>query len=896
MSALHKIRSNESVPPGENAPTVRAAAEGLVGRTGRRGGERRSGSPDRALTVPGARLEHHGTLPASWPQMILAMLGALAVAITFSSDWPPIDSAVLLVAAVILVTLLRPIRRFTQQRGMAVRLGAVWAVALLPLLLFGMGLTRWAQAGGMDWELAMGGLLCVTCLASIYLRRQPIMIFAAQLCTWLTVVAIHPSLAGWALLAFTLALVVQVVRMQASDDRREEDQRQAAERVNSRARDILAEYEETRQGWFWETDRRGLLTYVSAPVAEVLGCRPAALIGQPLVRLLNLEVADPQCERTLQFHLSSRSAFKELAVQAAIVDDERWWSISGRPVYDGFHNFVGFRGSGTDLTERKRSQEQATRLAHFDSLTGLANRFQMSQSLEKILATPREASRACAVLLLDLDRFKHVNDTMGHPAGDSLLKQVAQRLERAVGKRGQVGRQGGDEFQVIMPGHVDKRVVADVASEIIRSLSQPYSIEGQRVIIGASVGVAMAPQDGINSEALIRNADLALYAAKDGGRGRYHFFANDLHAEAEARAKLEEELRDAIHLGQLQLYYQPIVSTATETISGFEALLRWQHPEKGWISPTKFVQIAEDSGLIGQIGEWALRTACHHLSTWPEEVRVAVNVSALQFASPQLPAIVTSAIAQAGISPSRLELEITESVFLSDDAGTDAMFAALKGIGVRLALDDFGTGYSSLGYLKRAPFDKIKIDQSFVRGATEPGSRNGAIIASITGLAHALGMDTTAEGVETMDELELVRMHGCSHIQGYIYERPLDPEAATQRLQTGLAAVARGPRSARSPRQTMLRRVVLDHHGHLYNGTIRNISVSGALIEGLWNVPSGTMFVLHISDVHSVTATTRWCEDDKLGVEFDAALQRDPSGRISVIQGRIPKPVPAKTA
>src|SRR5690606_8345191 len=233
---------------------------------------------------------------------------------------------------------------------------------------------------------------------------------------------------------------------------------------------------------------------------------------------------------------------------------------------------------------------------------------------------------------------------------------------------------------------------------------------------------------------------------------------------------------------------------------------------------------AEDSGLIAQIGEWALRTACHDLARWPEEVRVAVNVSPLQFANPQLPTIVTSAIAQAGVHPSRLELEITETVFLNDDAATDAMFAALKRVGVRLALDDFGTGYSSLGYLKKAPFDKIKIDQSFVRGATEPGSHNGAIIASITSLAHALGMDTTAEGVETLDELDLVRMHGCSHVQGFIYERPLNAEAALERLETGLVAVARGPRASRAPRQTMLRKVVLDHHGQLYNGTIRNVS------------------------------------------------------------------------
>ncbi|MCB2067995.1 MAG: EAL domain-containing protein, partial [Erythrobacter sp.] len=227
------------------------------------------------------------------------------------------------------------------------------------------------------------------------------------------------------------------------------------------------------------------------------------------------------------------------------------------------------------------------------------------------------------------------------------------------------------------------------------------------------------------------------------------------------------------------------------------------------------------------------------------------------------------------------------------DKATESMFAALKGVGVRLALDDFGTGYSSLGYLKKAPFDKIKIDQSFVRGATEQGSHNGAIIAAITSLAHALGMDTTAEGVETLDELDLVRMHGCSHVQGYIYERPLDAEQAAERLAVGLAAVARGPRSARAPRQTMLRKVVLDHSGHLYNGTIRNISTTGALIEGLWNVPVGTIFKVQISQNHSVTCTTRWCEDDRMGVEFANPLQRDSAGRIAAIQAAAPAPLAA---
>uniref|UniRef100_UPI00351156C4 EAL domain-containing protein n=1 Tax=Alteriqipengyuania sp. TaxID=2800692 RepID=UPI00351156C4 len=314
----------------------------------------------------------------------------------------------------------------------------------------------------------------------------------------------------------------------------------------------------------------------------------------------------------------------------------------------------------------------------------------------------------------------------------------------------------------------------------------------------------------------------------------------------------------------------------------FEALLRWNHPTHGWISPEKFVPVAEDAGLIVAIGEWAIRQACSDLARWPEKVRCAVNVSPLQFADPNLPDMIAKTIAAAGIKPSRLELEITESVFLDDDEGTDATFAALKKVGVRLALDDFGTGYSSLGYLKNAPFDKIKIDQGFVRGATLPGSRNGAIIAAISSLATALGMDTTAEGVENLDELDLIRRHGCSHIQGYIYSKPLSPDQADARLAQGLAIEPTGPRMSREPRRAMLRRVVLQHGEDFYNGTIRNMSAQGALVEGLWNVPEGTRFRIALSDQLAVNAEVRWCCENRVGVRFDQKLRRDKNGQFDL--------------
>ncbi|MDE2561044.1 MAG: EAL domain-containing protein [Sphingomonadales bacterium] len=826
-----------------------------------------------------------GTLPShEWPQIAIAMAMGLALLALIERSVPPLLTSGLIATAVAIVAFTRLLGRFDRgfETSTALRMALVHAVMALPLFMFGAGISLWANAGGIGWQAAMAALVTISLLATVFASGRLIGILAANVSIWVGADFVASPTGGVVSLIVGLAIGALSYYRQRHIDAIQRDLVEENLRVQTRAQEILSEFEETGQGWFWETDRRGQVTYLSRPVAQALGVTVDDLLGKPFASLFNLEQQE-EGQRTLTFHLSARSEFSELAVRAASDGEVRWWSITGRPIYDSFNNFIGFRGSGADLTEKRKSQEHAARLAQFDSLTGLSNRLRMSQTLEKILNAPQLHHRACSVFLLDLDRFKQVNDTLGHPAGDALLKQVSQRLERVVDSAGRVGRLGGDEFQVILPGKIERAALGQLAQRIIETLSQPYSIEGSRVTIGASVGVALAPDDGVTSEALIRNADLALYAAKDGGRGRYHFYAPDLHSDAEDRRKLEDDLRDAVANGHLQLYYQPVVQTATEKITGFEALLRWNHPEHGFISPERFIPVAEDTGLIMQIGEWALRTACADLATWPENVRVAVNVSPIQFCNPALPTVVTNALAQAQVDPERLELEITESVFLNDAENIDAMFRSLKALGVRLALDDFGTGYSALGYLKKAPFNKIKIDQSFVRGATQPGSRNGAIIASIVSLAEALDMDTTAEGVETFDELDLVRMLGCSHIQGYIYEKALSPEDALERLRMGLTAIAQGPRSARAARQSMLRKVVLEHGGQHYDGMVRNISQTGALIEGLWNVPSDTIFRVQLADGFTVTATARWSKDDRMGVEFSAPLRLDENGRIAAV-------------
>jgi diguanylate cyclase (GGDEF)-like protein/PAS domain S-box-containing protein len=853
----------------------------------RRSGQRRSVAEVRNPGAPGSlgransSMRRTYVLPSMMRWLAIATALSFVVAALVAWNWPTIPVIACAAGATALAYAsnyaVQWERAQTREYHVAFMLGAVLVAGVAAMI--GSGFGHWVYLGGLDIRVAMAAIVSLNAVFATVLGRRVALMFTSQVACWMPIVILDGNPYAFAGLGLAAIVVAAISSYQARLNRAREERVEADARERDRAQSILSDYEETGQGWFWETDRRGNLAYVSKSVARTVGRCESELIGKNFTALFD----HSEGERTLAFHLSARSSFQELIVRAAVPEEERWWSVNGRPVYDGFNNFCGFRGSGTDLTEKKRSQEDATRLAQYDSLTGLANRLQMSQTLEKILSSPHERERECSVFLLDLDRFKNVNDTLGHPAGDALLVQVSQRLERTVGQMGRCGRLGGDEFQVIVPGRTPSDRLVNLADSIIHALSQPYSVEGHRVVIGASVGIAMAPANGVTSESVIRNADLALYAAKDGGRGRHHFYSSDLHSRAEERNRLEQDLRDAIASGGLELFYQPVVDARSEQITGFEALLRWQHPVHGWLSPAKFIPVAEDSGLITAIGDWALRTACHDLAAWPSTVRCAVNVSPLQFANPQFAAVVAQSLAQSGVDPSRLELEITENVFLNDDAGTDAMFAALKRIGVRLALDDFGTGYSSLGYLKRAPFDKIKIDQSFVRGATQPGSRNGAIIASITSLAHALDMDITAEGCETLDELELVRRYGCTHIQGFVYSGPLSSKAAGELLSGGLQIAATGPRSARPKRFTILRRVALEHDGHFYSATIRNLSAKGALVEGLWNVPPGTTFRIALSESSVVEATSRWGEQNRVGIEFAQPLDTEDDGSISLL-------------
>ena len=584
-----------------------------------------------------------------------------------------------------------------------------------------------------------------------------------------------------------ICLWVAAIR-NARIDREQTQTRARNDASASRANRLLEEFEANGNGWFWETDRTGNIVYLSPKLVEALKKPKSEIIGQPFASLIRYEGGAEDGERALGFHLSTRSAFNDVAVRADVDDEELYWAISGRPIIDKIGQFRGYAGSGTDLTEKRRSEAEANRLARYDALTGLANRQEMQLALERALDDKGDMTAEATLFLLDLDRFKAVNDTMGHPVGDELLKQVSQRLFREVGEKGMVGRLGGDEFEVVLPGLIKNENLSSLASQIINELSQPYMIDGVTLSIGCSIGIAIAPDNGSTSDELVRNADLALYAAKADGRGVHRFYQEEMHAGAKHRKRLEDDLRVALSKDELAVAYQPQVSTTNEKIGGYEALIRWHHPTRGAISPEDFVPVAEDIRLIEQIGEWILRKSCMDAANWPGNVRVAVNVSPIQFANPKFPEIVMSALANAELAPERLELELTESVFLDEDNDTTTMFKTLKRIGVRLALDDFGTGYSALGYLKTAPFDKIKIDQSFIRGAAVVGNRNAAIIKSIVSLAETLYMETTAEGVEMKDEIELVKQLGCSHIQGYIYGKPMPHDEVMVQLESGKGA------------------------------------------------------------------------------------------------------------
>jgi diguanylate cyclase (GGDEF)-like protein len=486
---------------------------------------------------------------------------------------------------------------------------------------------------------------------------------------------------------------------------------------------------------------------------EVLQCRASA--GSFLHH-------DPEMYRA---EVLKELALGKVAARIFETTDGREVLMTNSPLAGG-----GWVATHNDITERRRAEAKIEYMAHHDALTDLPNRLQLYEQLRQLLARTRQGQHV-AVFCLDLDRFKDVNDAHGHPVGDLLLKGVADRLRQCIRDVDLVARLGGDEFAIMQAGASQPTDATALASRLIEVIGAPYELDGKQVTVDLSIGIALAPGDGLDPEQLLKNADMALYRAKSDGHGLYRFFEPEMDARMQARRNLEIDLRKAIANGEFELFYQPLVDMKTEYVTGFEALIRWHHPERGMIPPLDFIPVAEETGLIVPMGDWVLRQACAEAATWPSNVKIAVNLSPVQFKNKILLPSVVSALAASGLSPNRLELEITESVLLQDSGATLAVLHELRDLGVRISMDDFGTGYSSLSYLRKFPFDKIKIDQSFIFDMSDHDD-SLAIVRAVIAMGSGLGIATTAEGVETAEQFKQLKMEGCTEVQGYLFSPP----------------------------------------------------------------------------------------------------------------------------
>ncbi|MDE0878566.1 MAG: EAL domain-containing protein [Sphingomonas bacterium] len=595
-----------------------------------------------------------------------------------------------------------------------------------------------------------------------------------SVCATLTIGGSYAAAGGTAL--FTALLILACLSRARSLVVMRASEMALAER-NDTVSLLLREFEDNGADWLWETDASRRVVRASPRFAYACGLDPLTIEGKPFLQIL----AGPSWEtgnfsnglKLLADKLKGRDSFRDLRLPVSVDGEERWWELAASPRYDDTGSFTGFRGVGSDVTEQRASADKINRMARYDTLTGLPNRLMVNETLARAMADSEKWSGRCAFMMIDLDRFKAVNDTLGHPIGDRLLQRVAERLAQLMSNRAICGRLGGDEFAVVVLDASDYAVTEKLARDIIETVSRPYEIDAHTLHVGASVGLAVGPRDGRTAEMLIRSADLALYRAKDAGRGVYHAYEPALHVQAEERRVLEMALRKALENDEMHLNYQPVVDAETGILRGFEALLRWTSPQFGNVSPEKFIPLAEEARLIRPIGEWVLRTACDEAARWPAEIRVAVNVSAEQLGNPGFVNTVMSALANSGLPAQRLELEVTESVFMHKGLGATKVLDRILDLGVKLSLDDFGTGYSSLGYLSRTRFSSIKIDRSFVQGASKGVKEAIAIIRAVVALAQSLGMATTAEGVETESEHQMVKELGCTKVQGYYFGRPL---------------------------------------------------------------------------------------------------------------------------
>ncbi len=539
---------------------------------------------------------------------------------------------------------------------------------------------------------------------------------------------------------------------------------------------FLKEFEDNASDWLWEIDAEGRFEHISECFSQVTSKAPSEIAAVTFRELLDtLAAIESPNYPLLLAAMDKKEAFRELEIAVKSGTGTEWWRLTGKPTYDDLGNYTGYIGIGSNVTMEKKAELHISMLAHSDVLTGLMNRAKFTEKLNTSISRLERYGTPFTVLFLDLDRFKLVNDTRGHPIGDKLLASVAHRIRNVVRETDSVARLGGDEFAVIVHESADAVFAAKLAARLISETSEPYIIDGDSFRIGMSVGIAIAPINGTRPDQILRNADLALYRSKQDGRGVFRFFESQMDSEVRERRTLEVEMRQALDNNEFVLHYQPLVSSETGEPTGMEALIRWNHPIRGFIPPAEFIPIAEQSNLIQEIGDWTIREACRAAADWPDNVVVAVNLSVPHFVRSDIATIAADALEESGLSAERLELEITESLLIDNTDDVLGKLRKIKDIGVTIAMDDFGTGYSSLSYLLKFPFDKIKIDRSFVTASSHDEVAK-AILRMISSLGDSLGMRITAEGVETKEQVEFLRSIACHQLQGFYFAKPLTPE------------------------------------------------------------------------------------------------------------------------
>jgi diguanylate cyclase (GGDEF)-like protein len=749
--------------------------------------------PSAAACIDALRLE---ALAAFVPLLAgAALLGAGVTAVTAWGRVPPFVLAGWLVLLVASATLLvgrsrrdgglwtgraTPWRVTAWSAIVTASFAAIWVA--LPATLFA-GLPEGARAALMVTDSALaGGALAMAIGPASAIAWSGTLLGGLALAV---IAAGGPQRMPMLLALFVQsAAIVAIVMRTARLARRHADRASARFAETATAAQLVRDYEERGTSCLWQTGPDNAVRYITPAIGVMLGRSSATLIGLPLPALAGGSEA-------LGAALLSRAPFAGVEIELARAGEPpRTVSFSGTPILDAAGAFAGYRGACADVTEARNSERRLRQLASIDVLTGLPNRMRMRELCAGALADARESGRPCALLMLDLDGFKPVNDSFGHPAGDALLKTMATTLVAAVGEAGVVGRIGGDEFAVILRDEHGHETLSALADRLIAAAAAPIPLDQGQARVGLSIGVASAPRDGDTVDELVKRADLALYEAKAAGRGTWRRFEPAMEAVAEDRLRTEQDLRRALPLGQLRLCYQPVIRVADRRVVAFEALVRWHHPTRGVLAPADFLAIAEETGLIDEIGDWVLRTAIADCARLPDPIAVAVNLAPSQVRSPHLPARVADALARAKLPANRLELEVDERVFAGDATLPLDVLRRLRARGVRIALDDFGTGRSSLGALNRAVFTRLKIDGSFVRDA---GAREEAmaIVRAIVALADCLGMTITAEGIETADDYARMARLGCHRMQGYLLGRPVPFEHAVTQTSAVLPPAPR---------------------------------------------------------------------------------------------------------